>query len=198
MVLPGVTTRKTLANIERNALLKYRKKSIFHPIKGGISPRILQYPCLCFLQVKCRITYAMLHFWRMHFWLAIACASRKYHSTMNAKESPVSVPSLATRKAVAALLSADNGLSAKHRARVLAVLDAPDGIPEREAGWLPATIAAARLGVNLSTLVRWIDAGKVHCRKTAGERSTLVSWGEVSKFATDHPRKGRGIPSDAE
>lgn len=112
--------------------------------------------------------------------------------TMNETTNAVSLPSLATRAGIAALLSADSGLSAKHRARVLAVLDAPDGSPERAAGWVPASVAAVQVGVHLSTLLRWMDAGKVHSRKTAGERSTLVHLAEVSDFAAAHPHKRRG------
>lgn len=116
---------------------------------------------------------------------------------MNATDNAFSLPSLATRAAIAAILDADNGLSAKHRARVLAVLDAPDGSPERAAGWVPASVAAVQVGVVLSTLVRWIDAGKVHSRKAAGERATLVSLAEVSAFAAAHPHKRRGTPHPA-
>ena len=111
---------------------------------------------------------------------------------MNATDNALSLPSLATRAAIAAILEADNGLSAKHRARVLAVLDAPDGSPERAAGWIPASLAAVQVGVHLSSLVRWIDAGKVHSRKEAGERSTLVSIAEVAAYAAAHPNKRRG------
>ncbi len=118
---------------------------------------------------------------------------------MNASETPLSLPSIATRAAIAALLAADNGLSPKHRARVLAVLDAPDGSPERAAGWLPASVAAAQLGIHLSSLVRWIEAGKVHSRKAAGERATLVSLPEVTAYAAAHPNKRRGTaPGNAD
>lgn len=123
--------------------------------------------------------------------IAFTCALRKYRRIMNASDNNSSIPSLATRAAIAAILEADNGLSPKHRARVLAVLDAPDGSPERAAGWIPASIAAAQVGVALSTLVRWIGAGKVHARKTAGERATLVSLAEVSAFAAAHPHGNR-------
>ena len=117
---------------------------------------------------------------------------------MNANDNTFSAPSLATRAAIAAILEADSGLSPKHRARVLAVLDAPDGSPERAAGWLPASVAAVRLGVHLSTLGRWIDAGKVHSRKAAGERATLVSLAEVSAYALAHPHAKRGTaPADS-
>ena len=111
---------------------------------------------------------------------------------MNATDKPFSVPSLATRAAIAAILEADEGISPKHRARVLAVLDAPDGSPDRAAGWIPASLAASQLGIHLSTLGRWIDAGKVHSRKAAGERATLVSLAEVSDYAAAHPNKRRG------
>lgn len=116
---------------------------------------------------------------------------------MNDNESQVSLPSVATRAGIAALLAADPGLSPKHRARVLAVLDAPDGSPDRAAGWIPANVAAAQLGIHLSTLGRWIDAGKVHSRKAAGERAILVSPSEVADFAAAHPHKRRGTaPAD--
>ena len=111
---------------------------------------------------------------------------------MNATQTQTSLPSLATRTAISALLSADSGLSPKHRARVLAVLDAPDGSPERAAGWVPASVAAVQLGIHLSSLVRWIEAGKVHSRKAAGERATLVSFPEVKAYADAHPNKRRG------
>lgn len=84
------------------------------------------------------------------------------------------------------------GFPRNTRARVLAVLDAPDGSPERAAGWIPASVAAVQVGVHLSTLGRWIDAGKIHSRKAAGERSTLVHLAEVSAYAAAHPNKRRG------
>ena len=111
---------------------------------------------------------------------------------MNANENATSIPSLATRAGIAALLAADPGLSPKHRARVLAVLDAPDGSPDRAAGWIPASVAAAQMGIHLSTLLRWIEAGKVHSRKGMGERATLVSLPEISAFAAAHPHRKRG------
>jgi hypothetical protein len=111
---------------------------------------------------------------------------------MNATQDKTSLPSLATRTAISALLSADSGLSPKHRARVLAVLEAPDGSPERAAGWIPASLAAVQVGVHLSSLLRWIDVGKVHSRKAAGERSTLVHLAEVEAYAAANPNKRRG------
>lgn len=128
--------------------------------------------------------------------LAFTCALRKYRRIMNAQDTLFSLPSVATKAAISAILEADTGLSPKHRARVLAVLDAPDGSPERAAGWIPANLAAAQIGIHLSTLGRWIDAGKVHSRKAAGERATLVSLAEVSAYAAAHPHKRRGTTPD--
>ncbi len=111
---------------------------------------------------------------------------------MKTNEPQISLPSIATRAAVAAVLDADPGLSPKHRERVLRALDAPDGDPDRAAGWLPSSLVAAQLGIHPSSLSRWIQAGKVHSRKGMGERAVLVSAAEVASYAAAHPRANRG------
>jgi transposase-like protein len=111
---------------------------------------------------------------------------------MNTNETQLSLPSIATRAAIAAVLDADPGLSPQHRARVLRTLHAPDGDPDRAAGWLPSSLVAAQLGIHPSSLSRWIQAGKVHSRKGMGERAVLVSAAEVASYAAAHPRANRG------
>lgn len=139
----------------------------------------------------------MLHSKLRRLFLTLLALRASMPFNMNATDNLFSVPSLATRAAIAAILEADSGLSPKHRARVLAVLEAPDGSPDRAAGWIPANVAAAQMGIHLSTLLRWIDAGKVHSRKAAGERAILVSLAEVADFAAAHPNKRRGTSHPA-
>ena len=105
-----------------------------------------------------------------------------------------SLPNSATVAAIAAVLLADEGLSDKHRDRVLAVLRAPGGQPERSAGWMPASLCAVRLGVHLSTLVRWADSGRVKSRRTPGDRALLVNLDECQRYAAAHPNAKRGTP----
>ncbi len=106
-----------------------------------------------------------------------------------------SMPNAATLAAVTAVLLADEGLTEKHRDRVLAVLRAPGGQPERSAGWMPASLCAVRLGVHLSTLLRWADSGRVKSRRTPGDRALLVSFEECQRYAASHPNAKRGTTS---
>lgn len=101
-----------------------------------------------------------------------------------------SIPASATRAALVALLRADKGISATHRARILAAFDAPDGEAGRPEGWVPASVAAKKNGIYLTTLLDWAEAGKVASRRV-GDRLTLVNLEEVSAFAALHPRRTR-------
>ena len=86
----------------------------------------------------------------------------------------------ATRRAVAAILDADPGLSSAHR---LAILTACDKAPATSAtpspgAEMPVQDAARILGKSLPTVLRWIDAGKLDGRQF-GNRLWLVSSASV-------------------
>ncbi len=98
-------------------------------------------------------------------------------------------PSPATRAALVALLRADPGITTTHRNRILAAFDGGEGRGRtRPHGWEPASAVAAALGIPLTTLLRWLDAGKVEGRRI-GERLTLVHREEVAAYAADHPAR---------
>jgi excisionase family DNA binding protein len=99
-------------------------------------------------------------------------------------------PSPTTRAAILALLRADPGVTAAHRARILAAFDATTtGKPPK--GWLPASEVAKATGLHLSRLLRLIDAGKVAGRREGG-RLVLVNMEEVAAYAdANPPRRGR-------
>ena len=85
-----------------------------------------------------------------------------------------------TRRAVAAILDADPGLSSAHRLAILTACDnAPSTAPGPTPGAeMPAQDAARILGKSLPTVLRWIDAGKLEGRQF-GNRLWLVSAASV-------------------
>lgn len=102
---------------------------------------------------------------------------------MNATPKPT--PSPATRAAIVALLRADPGVTATHRARILAAFDA---VGERPKGLQPVSVVAASLGLSLPTVMRWIEAGEVAGRRE-GDRLTLVNREEVAAYASTRTAK---------
>lgn len=84
-----------------------------------------------------------------------------------------------TRAAVAAILDADAGLSPAHRLAILTACDKPPEAATVAPGpEMPARDAARILGKSLSTILRWMDSGKLQGRKI-GARLTVVSCASV-------------------
>ena len=100
----------------------------------------------------------------------------------------------ATRRAVAAILDADPGLSSAHRLAILTACDAAPSSAPSPGAEMPAQDAARILGKSLPTVLRWIDAGKLEGRQF-GNRLWLVSAASVETVrASLAPKPSATLP----
>ena len=93
------------------------------------------------------------------------------------KTPPASRISPQTRAAVAAILDADKGISPAHRLAILTACDKAPAMAPTGAE-MPAQEAGRILGKSLTTVLRWIAAGKLEGHKV-GARLWVVSSASV-------------------
>ena len=110
------------------------------------------------------------------------------------KPTQASTVAAATRIAVEALIDADKGINAQHRAAILQALDAP---PEAVHEYMTATAAAVDLGVATITVCRWIDAGRLAGFRV-GDRTTVVSAASVAALKKQLAKNPRPVRQTAE
>lgn len=93
------------------------------------------------------------------------------------KTEPVSKPSPATVKIIAAALDGDNGITPAHRRAIMQALtmppESPTAAPEPTAKLYTPTEAAALCGVTLAGLLGWVRSGRMEAQRI-GKRNYLI------------------------